>query len=132
MENLQSSSSLAMDMLGSFLDDKLVVSIEVIKKAVVAAINIRRGCSEFRYVHEKGWDSGDENSPEVKDFWVPDDKKLNMSQQCALSAQKANHILGCIKSNMANELRENDSPLLLHSGVHGDETEPGRIDIVVY
>jgi len=34
------------------------------------------------------------------------DDNLNMSQQCALTAQEANHILGCIKKSMASRARE--------------------------
>jgi len=39
------------------------------------------------------------------------DEKLNVRQQCALTAQKANRILGCIPSSMASRSREGILPL---------------------
>jgi len=63
------------------------------------------GRNNYMYQYRLGTDLLKRSAAE-KDLGIMVDSRLAMSQLCALTAQKASGILGCIKKSVASRLKE--------------------------
>ncbi|GAB0183939.1 cAMP-dependent protein kinase inhibitor alpha [Grus japonensis] len=83
------------------------VNLMKFSKAKCKVLHVGRGNPKHNYRLGGEWI---DNSLEDKDLGVLVDK-LNMTQQCVLATQKANHVLGHIKRSVTSKLREVILPL---------------------
>jgi len=79
------------------------VNLTKFNKAKCKVLHVARSNPKHKYRLGGEWT---ERKPEEKDLGALVEKKLNVSSQCVLPAQKANRVLGCIKRSVGSRARD--------------------------
>ncbi|KAK4831821.1 hypothetical protein QYF61_019344 [Mycteria americana] len=91
--------------------DAIQRDLDMLEKwANVKCKALHLGWGNPKYQYRLG-DEWIESSPPEKDLGIQVDEKLDMSRQCVLAVQKADHILGYMKRSVASRWRDVILPL---------------------